>query len=551
MLTRVLHGDPRSVTLDSTVRSTILKPVALGALVAMLCIGLANCSGGPAAAGFGRGGHPDLVLEHPSVTNSRPAAGASFTFSATVRSIGGADTAGATLRVYRSDDATITPEDEEAAATTAEPATSESVASVTLRAPADAGTYYYGVCVTVVDGESDTTNNCSAAVRVTVLDASPPTRQPPAPTQQPPAPTQQPPAPTQQPPGPDLEVEYVTVSEEGAVAGQILLVAAKVRNVGDKGAAETSARLYLSADSTITPADGAVHSERLSGLAPAQYKFVWDHVVAPSSPGTYYYGACVTAVDGESDTTNNCSATSARVTVRKPPAPDLVITSPSFGPRHPAAGGVFEIAAILRNDGGLSHGTVIRFSVSDDATFKPSDTEVHSHWWGPFHSHGTSYPSAILDVPATLGTYHFRMCADAVRGESNTTNNCSVPVKVVVSHAKPNLRIGSWGVGNWNGPSFPINAYVVNLGGASGATTLRFYQSTDRTFTASDTEIHTVAVGPLTKTESRIAPTFDSGHVDVTPPATGTHHYFACVDAVANESDTSDNCSKVIHTIRR
>ena len=27
----------------------------------------------------------------------------------------------------------------------------------------------------------------------------------------------------------------------------------------------------------------------------------------PSSVGTYYYGACVDAVPGESDTTNNCS----------------------------------------------------------------------------------------------------------------------------------------------------------------------------------------------------------------------------------------------------
>ncbi len=27
----------------------------------------------------------------------------------------------------------------------------------------------------------------------------------------------------------------------------------------------------------------------------------------PSSPGTYYYGACVDAVTGKSDTKNNCS----------------------------------------------------------------------------------------------------------------------------------------------------------------------------------------------------------------------------------------------------
>ena len=534
-----MHDDPRSLKLAGTARSARWKPVALGAFVAMLCIGLAGCGGGPVAGGSGRGGHPDLVVERPSVTDSRPAAGASFTFSAAVRNIGGG-AVDATLRVYRSDDAAITPEDQEVGAvTTAAPAASHSAASVTLRAPAKAGTYHYGACVTAVDGESDTANNCSAAVRVTVLDAS-------TPTQGAPAPTEEPPRRSQEPPAPDLEVEHVTVSVELAVTGQTLRVAARVRNVGDKEAAETTAHLYLSTDSTITPSDGAVHSERLSGLAPSHGKLVLDSVAAPSSPGTYYYGACVTAVDGESDTTNNCSATSSRVTVRKSPAPDLVMTSPSFGPPHPAAGGVFGMSAILRNDGERTKGTTIRYYLSNDATFTPSDTEVHSWWWGPFSSRGTFYPSTILDVPTTLGTYYFRVCADAVPAESNTTNNCSAPMKMVVSHAKPNLQIGDWR--RRTSPGLAIAATVRNIGGASTATTLRYYRSTDTTFTASDTVIHTVAVPPLTKTASRTPPALFSSLVDLTPPSTGTYYYGACVDAVANESDTTDNCSTVIYT---
>jgi len=40
-------------------------------------------------------------------------------------------------------------------------------------------------------------------------------------------------------------------------------------------------------------------------------------LIAPSTPGTYYYGACVDAVTGETDTTNNCSA-SVPVTVSEP-----------------------------------------------------------------------------------------------------------------------------------------------------------------------------------------------------------------------------------------
>ena len=39
-------------------------------------------------------------------------------------------------------------------------------------------------------------------------------------------------------------------------------------------------------------------------------------LTAPASTGTYYYGACVESVSGESRTHNNCSG--ARVTVKTP-----------------------------------------------------------------------------------------------------------------------------------------------------------------------------------------------------------------------------------------
>ena len=51
---------------------------------------------------------PDLVVGSPSVSNSSPDAGASFTLSATVRNQGDGSSAATTLRYYRSTDATIT-----------------------------------------------------------------------------------------------------------------------------------------------------------------------------------------------------------------------------------------------------------------------------------------------------------------------------------------------------------------------------------------------------------------------------------------------------------
>ena len=49
-----------------------------------------------------------------------------------------------------------------------------SAESISLNAPSDAGTYYYGACVESVSGESNTGNNCSSGVSITVAAVTPP-----------------------------------------------------------------------------------------------------------------------------------------------------------------------------------------------------------------------------------------------------------------------------------------------------------------------------------------------------------------------------------------
>ena len=51
---------------------------------------------------------PDLVVDTPTVSESAPTAGASFTLNATVRNQGNGSSAFTTLRYYRSTDSTIT-----------------------------------------------------------------------------------------------------------------------------------------------------------------------------------------------------------------------------------------------------------------------------------------------------------------------------------------------------------------------------------------------------------------------------------------------------------
>ena len=101
-----------------------------------------------------------------------------------------------------------------------------------------------------------------------------------------------------------------------------------MRNEGPAAAAATTVRYYRSDDDAIdasdaqvatgtirglTGIDGVVLGPRL-GLSVQRRRAAFAasretiRLNAPSRPGSYYYGACVDGVPGETDTDNNCSA---------------------------------------------------------------------------------------------------------------------------------------------------------------------------------------------------------------------------------------------------
>ena len=117
---------------------------------------------------------PNLTVGSPSVTDSSPETGDSFTLSATVGNGGDGSSAATTLRYYRSTDLTITTSDTsvgtDGVGTLA--ASGSSSESIGLTAPSTAGTYHYGACVDAVSGESDMTNNCSGSIPITACQCS-------------------------------------------------------------------------------------------------------------------------------------------------------------------------------------------------------------------------------------------------------------------------------------------------------------------------------------------------------------------------------------------
>ena len=130
-----------------------------------------------------------------------------------------------------------------------------------------------------VSGESDTGNNCSVGVSLAVEAVA----------------------------GPDLVVESPEVSSSPVIPGAGFTLSATVRNQGGSRSATTTLRYYRSSDSTISTSDTEEGTDSVFGLSAGRSGSESIRLTAPNSPGTYYYGACVEPVSGESDTGNNCS----------------------------------------------------------------------------------------------------------------------------------------------------------------------------------------------------------------------------------------------------
>ena len=492
---------------------------------------------------------PDLVLAVPTVSNSAPAAGARFTLSATVRNDGGEASAVTTMRFYRSTDATITPSDTQVgtdvvaglapSGTSSQSATSNSQSArlaaaaapgtyyyqgeLELAAPSIPGTYYYGACVDSVTDESETSNNCSASVRVTVLSSEQPVQG-----------------------APDLNpyATVVTTGLDGLPPGGSFTLSVGLRNDGDGSSAATTLRYYRSTDATITTSDTEVGTDEVPVLAPSGTSSQSVSLTAPATAGTYYYGGCVDAVPGESDTTNNCIAHQVEVSPVSQGTPDLVVSA-SVSDSSPDPGATFTLSATVRNDGdGSAVATTLRYYRSTDATITTADTQVGTDAVAQLAASGTSSESVSLTAPSTPGTYYYGACVEAVTGESDTTNNCSSSVQVTVPEPEPDL-VASASVSDSGpdaGATFTLSATVRNDGdGSAAATTLRYYRSTDATITTADTQVGTDPVAQLAASGT------SSESVSLTAPSTaGTYYYGACVDAVTDESDTTNNCSSSV-----
>ena len=225
-------------------------------------------------------GVPDLgvsVTANPTTISS----GETINLTAIVTNSGNGTADTTTLRFLRSTDSTISTSDTFLNITrnisNLSADSSENVsASVTGHI---SGIMYYGACVGAVADETSITNNCSDSVAITALQ-------------------------------PDLSVGF-TVSETTIDSGETFNLSAKVTNSGNGTANSTTLRFFRSPNNNIdNSANNLVTTDSISRISANSSSDVTASVTGHSR-GIYYYWACVAAVSGDSDITNNCSDATA------------------------------------------------------------------------------------------------------------------------------------------------------------------------------------------------------------------------------------------------
>ena len=112
---------------------------------------------------------PDLIVQSPSASAVVLTPGQAFTLHVTVHNQGDEQAAAATLHYYRSNNTTISASDTEVGTGAVDALDASATSAESIELTASVGVEkYYGACVASVDGESNTDNNCSSAVKITV-----------------------------------------------------------------------------------------------------------------------------------------------------------------------------------------------------------------------------------------------------------------------------------------------------------------------------------------------------------------------------------------------
>ena len=230
---------------------------------------------------------------------------------------------------------------------------------------------------------------------------------------------------------------------------------------------------------------------------------------------------------------------------------DLVVDSVRVNNATLNPGDTFRLDTVIRNQGQVaSRETTVRYYLSLDETISGEDTEIGTSALPSIRVNGTTESRMQFTAPDMPGTHYYGICIDGAANENDTTNNCSVGTAITVKGADLMIfdtpQISKTMVKA--GETFQIETRVWNRGRvAASETTLRYYLSADENLSLEDTQVATDSVPSLLGRGSHASRRrADISKTLTAPETSGTHYYIVCVDTVAGDADTINNCSQAI-----
>ena len=245
-------------------------------------------------------------------------------------------------------------------------------------------------------------------------------------------------------------VDPPSVDPTSIAPGGSFTLTATVRNAGTTAQAPgtiNEVKFYRSVNTAIDQNDILVGSARVSSLSAGGEGAVGIVIPAPTTTGSYYYGASVQAgTNGPID-----YSTAVTLTVNNL-QPNLTVTLTNPYPYNPygyynpvTPGGTFTLDAIVTNEGAGQSSQTSSLTIYYRATtsswtqvtpisIQPSAVPILASGATSRHTVTLSAPlTPVLSAPFTSGTYEYYVSVVPISGESNQDDNDSRVVSIITS----------------------------------------------------------------------------------------------------------------------
>jgi subtilase family serine protease len=345
----------------------------------------------------------------------------------------------------------------------------------------------------------------------------------------------------------DLLLAAFTTPALGGI-GTTIAVSITTSNIGSGVAPASVTRIYLSVDSTRDAADSPLVDVALPDLNPGAASTQSLSLLIPATTiaGRYYLIAAADADNqlAESNEDNNRQSRAIQL------GPDLTINTLNVsGPSGP--GGVIAVTDGTRNlGGGAAVISATAFYLSLNISLSADDVLLGSRAVQAVAPGATDTATTSLSIPATTaaGSYYIVAAADASNAVAETTENNNTYYRQILIGGDAivsALTVPSSGAA---GSTIVVTETTKNVGGGSiGATTTRFYLSTNASFDAGDTLL----------AEGRSVPALGSGAVDSgsttltlpAPLAAALYYIIAVADGNGDVPETAESNNATVRAL--